>query len=92
MPGRSKNNFHVPLDQQLHERLREEARRSEQPATTIAREAIAKYLEERRRTVLREQIEGYARAVAGTSEDLDEGLEEATIDLLDQDTTAEDEG
>jgi hypothetical protein len=50
-------NFHVPLSEDLYSRLREEAGRSKQPATALARHA-------------------------GTSMDLDEELESASLEQL----------
>lgn len=77
-----KKNFHVPLDSKLYRELREEAERSEQPATVIAREAIESYLQERRRAALHDELASYARDVAGTADDLDDDLERATVEHL----------
>jgi len=84
----NKKNFHLPLDPKLYRELRQEAERSELPATVIAREAIASYLQERRRAALHDELASYVRDVAGTTEDLDEDLERATVEHL----TDEDEG
>ncbi len=75
-------NFHLPLPQDLRDMLREEAERCGRPATALAREALIEWLEERRRSRLREEIAAYASACAGTSADLDEELEEAGVELL----------
>ena len=75
-------NFHLPLPNDLREMLREEAERSGKPATAVAREALAEWIEERRRSRLREEIAAYASACAGTSADLDEELEEAGLELM----------
>lgn len=75
-------NFHLPLPRELRDLLREEAERCGRPATAIAREALIEWLEERRRSRLREEIAGYASACAGTSADLDEELEEAGLESL----------
>ncbi|MFW5920853.1 MAG: hypothetical protein ACOCUS_03350 [Polyangiales bacterium] len=77
-----KKNFHVPLDGKLYRELREEAERSELPATVIAREAIESYLYERRRAALHDEMAAYARDVAGTADDLDEELEAAAVEHL----------
>ena len=72
-----RKNFHIPLDEDLHQRLRREAVRTGKPATQLAREAIEAALAERRRTALHESIAEYASAVAGTTADLDPILERA---------------
>jgi hypothetical protein len=81
--GKSKmKNLHVPLPEPMYRRLRLEAERSERPATDLAREAIDYWLVERQRQVVREAIQEYASSVAGTSEDLDEDLEAAALEVL----------
>ncbi|MEW6490583.1 MAG: hypothetical protein AB1578_22060 [Thermodesulfobacteriota bacterium] len=75
-------NFHLPLPNELRDMLREEVERSGRPATVIAREALTQWLEERRRSRLREEIAAYASACAGTPADLDEELERAGLELL----------
>jgi hypothetical protein len=77
-----RRNFHVPLDEDLYLRLKGEAERSGKPATELAREAIEATLTERRRAELDESIAGYARDVAGTSDDLDHDLEQAALQHL----------
>lgn len=74
-------NFHVPLSESLYKGLREEAERTKQPATKLAREAIADFLERRRRHLLHEEISVYAKTHGGQS-DLDEDLEQATVEFL----------
>ena len=78
----SKANLHVPLPEDLHEKLREEARRSGRPATEIAREGIDLVLALRRREAISAEIAAYAREVAGSRNDLDDDLETATIEHL----------
>jgi hypothetical protein len=80
--GTAKANLHVPLPEALHEKLREEARRSGQPATEIAREGIGLLLELRRREAIYSEISEYAQAVAGSRADLDSDLETASIEHL----------
>jgi hypothetical protein len=75
-------NFHVPLPEDLYNRLREEADRSKQPATETARQAIESWLEQRRKTALHEAIAAYAGRHAGTPVDLDEALEAASLEHL----------
>lgn len=78
----SARNLHVPLDSALYQALMAEARRSGRPATQVAREAIESLLEERRKDALEHDLLDYARAVAGTKDDLDPILESAGIEQL----------
>ena len=75
-------NLHVPLPEPLNRELRAEAKRSGQPATELAREAIRRLLEKRKREALHREIAGYATAVAGTEQDLDSDLEAASVEHL----------
>lgn len=75
-------NLHVPLDAGLYEALIAEARRAGVPATVVARQAIARLVEERRQRALEQELEAYVRANAGTCEDLDPGLEAAGIEHM----------
>ena len=75
-------NFHVPLPNNLNEELRVEAKRSGQPATELARNAIQLLLEQRRKDVLHREIAAYAETMAGTSQDLDTQLEAASVEQL----------
>jgi hypothetical protein len=56
------------------------ADRTNQPATTLARHAIERWLREHRRTLVREAVARYAAAAVGTGEDLDEALEAASLE------------
>lgn len=67
-------NFHVPLPDEIYVKLRDEARRQRRPATELAREAIAGWLEQERRRAIHDAISAYAAKQAGTA-DLDEALE-----------------
>lgn len=78
----AKANLHVPLPEELHEKLRAEAKKSGQPATEIAREGIRLLLELRRREAIRSEIAAYAQAMAGSRSDLDAELEAASIEHL----------
>ena len=82
MPAKATQNLHVPLSRPLHQRLRAEAARSGKPATTLARQAIEAWIEERERQAVHEAIAEYAAAVAGSAADLDEELERAAIEHL----------
>ena len=82
MGGASRRNLHVPLDEALYRRLRNEAVRTGRPATELARNAIEAALRERQRFLLHESIAAYAEAVAGTEADLDPALERAGAEHL----------
>ena len=75
-------NFHVPLPEDLYNKLREEARRSHEPATELARRAIELLLQERKKAALHDAIASYAAEYAGTATDLDEELESASVEHL----------
>ena len=75
-------NFHLPLPEELRERLRLEAARSGRPATALAREAIESWLAERRRVQLHQSIADYASRFAGSALDLDAELEAASVEHL----------
>lgn len=82
MPSRSQANFHLPLSSELHEMLREEAERSGQPATVVAREVLETGLTQRRKWRLHQEIAAWASAHAGTDLDLDRDLEQSGIEAL----------
>ena len=73
-------NFHLPLPEPLYRRLRDAAERTNQPATALARYAIDHWLRQHRKAMVREAIAEYAAKVAGTADDLDEGLEAASLE------------
>jgi hypothetical protein len=75
-------NFHLPLPPDLHDELREEAERSGQPATVLAREALRTVLTHRRRQRLHAQIAAFASEYAGSDLDLDQDLERASLEAL----------
>ena len=75
-------NFHVPLPEALYDELRSAAREADQPATRFAQELMRAGLDQWRRTRHRQQIAAYARQGAGTAEDLDLELEQASIESL----------
>jgi predicted transcriptional regulator len=66
----------------LHDRLRAVATRSKRPTTSLAREAIEAWVEERERQAVHEAITTYATEMAGTAANLDEDLEQAAIEHL----------
>jgi hypothetical protein len=75
-------NFHVPLPDDLYKLLHAEAKRSKQPATALARDAIAWWLQQRRKAALHEAICAYATQYAGTAADLDQAFETASVEHL----------
>ena len=85
----ARHNFHVPLSEELYRLLRAEAERVQQPATAIARNAIAWWLEKCRKEALHDSIRAYAEGEAGTDADLDPTFEEAAVEhlLADEDPT-----
>ena len=76
------HNFHLPLPNPLYKKLREEARRSKQPATAVAREAIEDWLKLKKKEQLHSDLAAYAEFYGGSEYDLDENLEETTIEHL----------
>jgi hypothetical protein len=76
------HNFHVPLSEELYRLLRAEAERKQQPATVVARDAIAWWLKQREQEILHDQMRAYAEHHAGTDADLDVDLEQATVEHL----------
>jgi predicted DNA-binding protein len=77
----TQKNFHVPLPDETYRKLRAEAERARQPATTLAREAIEAWLEERRAAAIHAELAAYAAKHAGTEVDLDKNLEAAGLEL-----------
>jgi predicted DNA-binding protein len=67
----AKQNFHVPLPVETHERLKLEAQYFNRPATDIARGAIEKVLEELEEEGVYQTLRAYAQAMGGTSDDID---------------------
>lgn len=75
-------NFHVPLPDKVYRDLREEAARSNRPATALARQAIEVWLHHRRRLARHEAIAAFATEHAGSPLDLDTELEAASEEYL----------
>ena len=75
-------NFHLPLPQELHEMLRAESEASGEPATNLAREALADWLKRRKKERRHAEIVAFAAEHAGTGFDLDPDLEAAGIEVL----------
>jgi predicted DNA-binding protein len=77
------HNFHIPLPEQLYNRLREVAKRQRRPATQMAKQAVEYWLGEQEKLALHEEIASYAAAASGSAEDLNEQLEAASLEHLD---------
>jgi hypothetical protein len=75
-------NFRVPLPDEVYCDLREEAARCKRPATALARQAIERWLHDRRRVARHEVIAAFAAENAGSSLDLDIELEAASVEHL----------
>ncbi|HEX4960332.1 MAG TPA: hypothetical protein VF173_05810 [Thermoanaerobaculia bacterium] len=78
-------NFHLPLSPELHELLRVESKVSGEPATSLAREALADWLRRRKKERRHAEIAAFAAEHAGTDFDLDQDLEEAGIEVIEDD-------
>lgn len=76
------HNFHVPLSPELYSLLRQEAQRTKQPATQLVRLAIEEWLHKQRKAARDEAIRDYAKTFAGSESDLDEELEETSLEYL----------
>ncbi len=79
------HNFHLPLSPELREMLRAESEVSGEPATNLAREALADWLRRRRKERRHAEIAAFAAENAGTEFDLDRDLEEAGIQVIEAD-------
>jgi len=77
------HNFHVPLPEPVYTRLRDLAQRQHRPATQLAKQAVEYWLEEQERLAVHEEIAAYAKQLAGSADDLDDELEAATLEHLD---------
>ena len=75
-------NFHVPLPEDLYNKLRFEANHSKLPATELARQAIELWVKKKRKVALHNAIVDYANKNAGSEFDLDQELEAASIEHL----------
>ena len=77
-----RHNLHVLLDEDLHRRLHAAATREGRPATTLARDAIRRWVVEAERAARHAGIAAYAAATAGTEDDLDLELEASAVEHL----------
>ena len=76
------HNFHLPLPEQVYRDLRDEAERSQKPATAVARQAIELWLRHRKRVARHQAIATFAAQNAGGPLDLDPDLERTSIEFL----------
>ena len=76
------HNFHLPLPAGVYSRLRSEAERQHKPATQLVKQAVEYWLEEQEKLALHEEIACYAAETAGSCDDLDEQLEVAGLEHL----------
>ncbi len=76
------SHLHLPLSEELSNRLRCAAQRTKQSSTTLAREAINLFLKDEEKKLLHQQIAAYATTYADTKEDIDKELEAASISAL----------
>lgn len=79
------HNFHIPLPEDIYNKLRQEAVRSHMAATELARYAIAFWLKKAQKAALHNAISEYASAHAGTKFDLDEDMEKGSVEFLNSD-------
>ena len=75
-------NFHVPLPEELYDRLRVLSRDRGRPATVLVRDAVAEWIDRAEQERIAQEIAEYAAAEAGGPNDLDEALERASLDHL----------
>jgi len=79
-------NFHLPLPADLYDELRAEAERRGEAATTLARAALAEWLQARRRLAVAEAVTAYATTTAGSTDDLNPEVEAAGLAAIDPGT------
>jgi predicted transcriptional regulator len=80
--GEIVRTFHLPLSDELHDALREEAAAERRPATDVVRDALSRWIQAQRRQRLADEIQRFAVAEAGTALDLDAELEAASVATL----------
>jgi hypothetical protein len=75
-------HIHLPLTEEVHAALMDEAQRRNQPATALAREAVERLIFDAKRQATESELEAYIRVEAGGPHDLDEALERAGVEHL----------
>lgn len=82
MPSTQTKKLNLPLSEETHRALFEEARRTGVPATRLARTAIEGWLRERERERRRDEIRRFAFEHSGTEYDLDPAMESVAAEEL----------
>ena len=80
MPSPQTKKINLPLSEDTHRALFEEARRTGVPATRIVRAALEEWLRQRKRERRRDEIREFATRHAGSEYDLDPTLESIAAD------------
>ena len=75
-------NFHVPLPLDMYDLLTSSAKEKKVPATKLVRNLIEVWLKQRRRKKNQDEFKNFARKYAGTKFDLDEDLEQVSLEFL----------
>ena len=82
MPAESSTKLDLPLADDLLAQLQDEAARAGQPPLTIVSDLLAKWLRERKRQRVADDIAAFAAEYGGTPLDLDRDLEAAGVECL----------
>ena len=82
MPASTHKKLNLPLPEEMHTALFDEARRSGEPATRLARAAINEWLEKRARERRAEKVRRVALEHGGSKYDLDPVLESVAAEEL----------
>ena len=75
-------HLHLPVSEDTHHALRLAAQQSGVPATTLAREAVERWLHDWQQARLDAELDAYIAAEAGGPGDLDPVLEDAGVEHL----------
>jgi len=76
--------LNLPLSEEMHAALFDEARRTGVPATRLARAALEEWLENRKREARKEEVRRFALKHAGSEHDLDHDLERMAAEELER--------
>lgn len=76
------HKIHVPLSKELYGWLKEESKRSRQPTTVIAREALESFRKTRLKKEREANLAAFIEANAGTPLDYDPVVGEASLESL----------
>ena len=78
----AEHKIHVPLPRELYLWLKQEAERSKQPATVIAREALEQLQKARKKAEREEALRLFIAENAGTEWDYDPVIGEAGLETI----------